>query len=200
MFSLNHWAHPSLELLFACTLPLWAHVSHSQPVETLWICMKSLALPVTAAPSLLLLLQQHTYYAVLIRFLGVIITTVSWYSIAKGWCSARSRKLPSGYRKCSDRSLLLFWVSSGERWSERRGARKDRERLSPGEIKWGQERTQIMHEREQKSGREQKRSQIRLWEPYAWRASSREKIRERDVNGEGDIGVEVDQSCDKAVY
>lgn len=67
-------------------------------------------------------------------------------------------------------------------WEKEPG--KDGERLSPGEIKWGQERTQIMHEREQKSGREQKRSQIRLWEQYAWKRSSREKIREADMNGE----------------
>lgn len=59
-----------------------------------------------------------------------------------------------------------------------------------------------MHEREQKSGREQKkkRSQIRLWEQYTWKGSSREKIRETDMNGEGDIGVEMDWRVDKTVY
>lgn len=49
-----------------------------------------------------------------------------------------------------------------------------------------------MHEREQKSGREQKRSQIRLWEQYAWKGSSRKEIRETDMNGEGDTEVEMD--------
>lgn len=57
-----------------------------------------------------------------------------------------------------------------------------------------------MHEREQKSGRERKRSQIRLWKQYARKGSSREKIRETVMNGEGDIGVEMDWSCDKTVY
>lgn len=49
-------------------------------------------------------------------------------------------------------------------------------------------------------GREQKRSQIRLWEQYAWKGSSREKMRETDINGDRDIGVEMDWSCDKTVY
>lgn len=124
---------------------------------------------------------------------------MSWYSIAKGWCSARSRKLPSGYRKCSDRSLLLFWVSSGERWSERRSQGKDRERLSPGEIKWGQERTQIMHEREQKSGRERKRSQIRFGGAICLEREQQEEDKEdryewRGRHRSGD-GLELWQDC-----
>lgn len=57
-----------------------------------------------------------------------------------------------------------------------------------------------MHEREQKSGRERKRSQIRLWKQYAQKRGSREKIRETVMNGEGDTRVEMDWSCDKTVY
>lgn len=144
MFALNHCAHPFLQAQFACAIPL-SPFSHSQPMATLWICMKSPAWTVAALLLLLLLLQQHTHYTVLIRFLAVIILAVCWYSIAKGWRSARSRKLPSSCKKM----FLIDRRCYSDRALESDGA-GDGERLSPWEIKWRQEGTQIMHESEQK--------------------------------------------------
>lgn len=105
--------------------------------------------------------STHTRYTVLIRFLGVIITAVSWYSIANGLFSARSRKLPSGYRKCSDRSLLLFWLSSGERWSERRSREKiERDCLRGGkEVRTGKN-TDYAWERTKEWKRAKKKKKI----------------------------------------